>query len=651
MTKPKSHIQIKGKNLQIVTLDFETFYSSDYTLSGKNMNMSEYVRDPRFHIHGMALKIGAGRTKWYTGKNIQRALDAIDWTRSAMLCHHTQFDGFICSEYFKIDAAFYLCTLSMSRAVYGHHVAHDLDSMAKRHGLQGKVHKSALVNTKGKAQLTPEEEHALGEYSVDDCDDTAASFHAMYKHVPDDELRLIDLTIRMFVRPLLYVDVPRVEAELARELGAKAAVLESCGASPSDLMSNEKFAELLRKAGATLPMKTSPSTGQLTYAFAKSDLDFQELAKSSNKQIAALCAARLRIKSTIGETRAVRFLEAGKEGRRLPVYLNYYGAHTGRWSGGNKLNLQNLPRGGELRRAIVAALDAQRKKFAIVVADSSQIEARLTAWLANEEWLVEAFRAGRDIYSEFASDIYGRPVDRKRPAKNSQGQFLNRNGEVVLRKEDAYFPDYLEGFVGKVSILGLGYGMGALKFDLTLRQGSMGPPVTLPEGMPAQIVQIYRARNPKIVALWRKMDYIIFCMATGIEGTYGPLSYGKGYIRLPNGMFLLYPDLQGTLDDRGRLVDASYATRRGRAKIYGGLLTENVAQALARVIIGEQMLKVDDIDVPIVTMSHDEIVALAPVARAEKVYQSMLKIMSTPPAWGKDIPLAAEGGWDVNYSK
>lgn len=642
----KAHLQINGQNYQIVTLDFETFYSQDYTLSGKDMNLSEYVRDPRFHAHGVGIKIGSGRTKWYTGKNIRLALEAIDWTRSAMLCHHTQFDAFICSHHYGIIAAFYLCTLSMSRAVHGHHVAHTLDALAKRHGLAGKVLAAALIKTLGKPVLTESELRCLGAYCVNDCDDTAEIFHAMYEHVPDDELRLIDLTIRMFVRPLLYVDIPRVEAELAKEVGAKAEALKLSGANPSDLMSNQKFAKLLEAAGATLPMKVSPSTGEMTYAFAKSDLDFQELVKSPNKKIAALCAARLRTKSTIGETRAVRFLEAGKDGMRLPIYLNYYGAHTGRWSGGNKLNLQNLPRGGELRRAILAAMG-----YAIVVADSSQIEARVLAWLAGEEWLVDAFRAGRDIYSEFASEIYGRHVDRKRPAKNEKGQFLNKDGKVVARKEDAHFPDFLEGFVGKVSILGLGYGMGAMKFDLTLRQGSMGPPVTLPDGMPAEIVQLYRRRNPKIVALWRKMDYIIFCMATGIEGTFGPLSYGKGYIRLPNGMFLLYQDLQGTYDDRGRLTDASYANRRGRSKIYGGLLTENVVQALARVIIGEQMLAVDDAKIPIVTMSHDEIVALARLNQAEKVYQKMLKIMSTPPVWGRDIPLAAEGGWDVNYSK
>lgn len=330
------HLDIAGKRYQIVTLDFETYYASDYTLSGKSMNMSEYIRDPRFHAHGVALKIGTDRTRWYTGKNIPLALKAVDWKRSALLCHNTAFDGFILSHWYGIVPGFYLDTLSMSRAVHGLHQRHDLDTLAKRHGLAGKVLGAALVNTKGKPVLTPEEEAALGAYAKNDADDTLAVFAAMYDHFPDNELRLVDVTLRMFCEPKLFVDIPRVQAELKKELGKKASALDASGASVEDLMSNPKFAKLLKKAGAKIPMKISPTTGELTFAFARNDLDFQDLAKSSNPKIAALCAARMRVKSTIGETRAVRFLEAGKDGMRLPVLLNYFGAHTGRWSGGNK---------------------------------------------------------------------------------------------------------------------------------------------------------------------------------------------------------------------------------------------------------------------------------------------------------------------------
>lgn len=327
-------LTVAGRSYDIITLDFETFYSKDYTLT--KLSTSEYIRDARFHAHGVGIKINNTPTKWYTGKNIPLALKEIDWSRSAMLGHHTQFDGFISSHYWDINPAFYLDTLSMSRAVHGHQVRHDLDSLSKRHGLAGKVRVGALANTKDKLVLAKDELAALGGYCTDDVENTYKLFWAMHDHISDEELKLIDITVRMFCRPRLLVDIPRVEVELTKEIGKKADALDLSGASVTDLMSNPKFAALLTAAGAKIPMKISPTTGELTHAFAKNDLDFQALAEHKNPKIVALCQARLRVKSTIGETRAVRFIEAGKDGMRLPVYLAYCGAHTTRWSGGNK---------------------------------------------------------------------------------------------------------------------------------------------------------------------------------------------------------------------------------------------------------------------------------------------------------------------------
>lgn len=610
-------LTVAGKRYDIVTLDFETFYSKDYTL--KKLSTSEYIRDPRFHAHGVGIKINARPTKWYTGKNIQLALQEINWAKSAMLGHHTQFDGFISSHYWDINPAFYLDTMSMSRAAHGHQVRHDLDSLSKRHGLAGKVRVGALANTMGKLVLTKEEQAALGGYCTDDVEDTYKLFWAMYDSIPDDELRLIDITVRMFCRPRLLVDIPRVEAELTKEIGKKADALDLSGANVTDLMSNPKFAALLTAAGAKLPMKISPTTGELTHAFAKNDLDFQALAEHKNPKIAALCQARLRVKSTIGETRAVRFIEAGKDGMPLPVYLAYCGAHTTRWSGGNKINLQNLPRGGELRRAILAP-----PGHVLVVADSSQIEARTLAALAGQEDLVEAFQQGRDVYSEFACGIYGRKITAK---------------------------DKEERFVGKVSVLQLGYGSGPAKFQHTLASGAMGPKVVLDEDVCQRTVNLYRTKNYKIRALWKIFDGIIESMALGIEGEFGPISYGKGYIRLPNGLFLHYPGLRGQIDDRGKLRDVEYWNGKMYTRIYGAMCVENVTQALARCIVAGQMLIVADAGYSLATMSHDEMVAIARAKQGQYCLDFMLKTMSIPPVWMPDLPLAAEGGFDTMYSK
>ena len=621
MAREDGKLEVNGVTYDVVTLDFETFYGKDYTLSGK-INTSEYVRDDRFHVHGVAIKKGNGKTLWYTGRNIALALKEIDWSKTAMVGHNTAFDGFITSEVYGHKPAFYVDTLSMSRASRGHHTRHDLDTVAKAFGHGGKVKRDALANTKDKVQLTKDEEAKLGGYAVDDVDDTYRIFWDMYPHVPDDELRLIDITMRMFCDPVLEIDIPRVKAELENELGAKAAALLRSGAQVDDLMSNDKFARLLQAAGAQLPQKISPSTGKLTYAFAKSDLAFQDLMKNGNDKVRALCEARLKVKSTIGETRANRFLEAGRDGMKLPILLNFSGAHTHRWSGGNKMNLQNLKRGGELRRSILAP-----KGHVVVVADSAQIEARVLAWLAQQMDIVNAFATKQDVYKLMASVIYNVPV------------------EDVTKDQR---------FIGKICVLGLGYGMGPQKLQQTLKLGTMGPSVDISEDECRRIVQIYRQKNWKIKAFWKKMDQVITNMTLGIESKEGPLEVGKGFVRLPNGMFLQYFGLHGTAEitrDDLVMTETTYLTRTGRTKLYGGLLTENVVQALSRIIIAEQMLKIHDAGYRIVTMTHDEIVITAKKKDAKKALDFMIKTMSTPPDWAPGLPLAAEGDFDDCYSK
>lgn len=623
MSENNGKIKVDGKTYDIVTLDFETYYSKDYTLSGK-MNMSEYIRDDQFHVHGVGIKVRNNKTKWYD-KGIVTALHDIDWSKSALLCHNTQFDGFILSEIYGITPAFYLDTLPMARGAHGHHTRHDLDTIAKLHGLGGKVKRHALADTKGKETLTQQESDALGEYCVDDVDDTYSIFWKMIDYIPEPELRLIHITTRMFCDPILEVDYERAQQELRTEMGIKAESLLNCGATAEQLLSNAKFAELLAEALGNellIPKKISLATGKVTYAFSKADLEFKKLLNHPDEKVRKLVDARMRIKSTIGETRAIRLLEAGKDGRKLPVALNYSGAHTHRWSGGNKMNLQNLKRGGELRRSILAP-----EGHAIVVADSSQIEARVLAWLAGQMDILNAFASKQDVYKLMASSIYGVPVD-----------------QVTSDQR----------FIGKVCVLGLGYGMGATKLQLTLAQGIMGPPVNLDLIECKRIVNLYRAKNDKITDLWKKMSGVIASMATGVNGEIGPMRYGKYYIMLPNEMFLQYPDLQTEITETmfgTQASESSYLARGGRSRIYGGLLTENVVQALARCIIAEQLLAIEDMGYRAVTTTHDEIVVVCPVDKADKCLEDMLHAMSTPPDWAPGIPLAAEGGWDLNYSK
>lgn len=609
----------------VVTIDFETYYGDKYSLTSKDMNTSEYIRDDRFKVHMVGIKIGEQPTKVYLEHEVEAALKSIDWDKHALLCHNTAFDGFIMSHHYGILPALYLDTLSMSRALHGPNTRHNLDTIAKRYGFAGKVREKALSNTKNLRDLSerPDLIASLSEYCADDVNDTHGIFWKMYDSITDKELQLIDITIRAFCDPVLLVDIPRVEAELNKEVAGKVTALLLSSSDRETLLSAEKFANALRAYGVTPPMKISKTTGKPTYAFAATDRGFMALSKHSDKRVVALHNARLTVKSTIGETRAGRFLEAGRDGMALPVLLHYCGAHTFRWSGGNKMNLQNLVRGGELRRSLLAP-----PGHVIVVSDSAQIEARLNAWLSDELGLLDTFRAydrgeGPDAYRIMASMIYNVPIDKVTDAQR---------------------------FVGKVCVLALGYGMGEVRLKDTLETGAMGAPVALPEAEYAKAKYTYRYANKNIVRMWDTAKNLLYKMiqANGTQsaGEYKCLKFGKDFVKLPNGMFLRYPGLRS--DDTGSLV---YDTINGEARIYGGLFVENLVQALARVIIADQMLAIHALGYRIVTMTHDEIVVVCHEDKAEQCKADMERVMSTPPVWAPTIPLSVKCEYDTCYSK
>lgn len=535
------------------------------------------------------------------------------------------FDGFILSSKYDIHPAFLLDTLSMARAAVGHHVPLDLDALAKLLGVGGKI-EGELIKTKDKRTLTEHELEQLGHYCNNDVEVTYRVFEKLLNYVPDDELELIDMTLRMFTSPVLRLNRPRVVFEKEKHLAQKEWLVSKTGSDATALRSTPQFCRLLEEAGATVPLKISKSTGMQAPALAKTDPGFKRLMREGSERVRDLCAARMRVASSLSTTRPQRLLDVTRNRRPLPVGLLYSGAHTHRWSGTNKMNMQNLERGGELRKAIVAP-----PGHVLVVADSAQIEARFTAWFAGQHDLVEAFRTGRDIYSEFASKIYKRTIDRKR------------------QDPDGTYPDFNEGFVGKACILGLGFGMGSPRLQDTLMLGTNGPEVPMALGECQHIIDIYRSQYLAIPKLWSTMDEVLRRMANGIAGTYMCITYGKEFIRLPNGMFLRYPELRCRLDELGR-VKYQYKTRRGFVDIWGGTLTENIIQALARCAIAENMLVINR-KYRIAMMTHDEIVCLAKKAEGKTAYEFALKVMATTPTWAPGLPLKAEGGYARNYSK
>lgn len=390
--------------MDVYTLDFETYYDQDYSLS--KMTTEDYVRDPRFEVIGLAIKKNDKSTKYLNDPDmIQRLLSHIDFSNAAILAQNTMFDGAILSWRYGVKPKVWFDTMCMGRALHGVETSASLRALAERYGIGEKGFEVHNAKGKRRADFTAEEAKKYGEYCIQDVELTYKLFKIMGAKFPRKELKLIDTTLRMFIDPVLDLDIGLLEQHLEDTRARKDKLLVDAGVQDKkDLMSNPKFADMLRDLGVEPPMKTSPTTGKETYAFAKSDEEFKALQEHEDDRVQTLVAARLGNKSTLEETRTERFIGISKRGL-LPVPIRYYAAHTGRWGGADKINLQNLPsrgpNGKKLKKAIIAP-----EGHTVVEADSSQIEARVLAWFAGQDDLTAAFARGEDVYVKMAARIY-----------------------------------------------------------------------------------------------------------------------------------------------------------------------------------------------------------------------------------------------------
>lgn len=625
---------------QLITLDFETYYSKDYGL--KKYTTEHYIRDEQFQVIGFAYKVDGGDTHWVTGtdRQITEALHELSIPNAYLICHNMAFDGAILAWRYGIIPKYYLDTLSMARPVTGLTVGGSLAALAKKYLLDEKG--TEVVNALGlRREDFPADQLArYGEYCKHDVALTYGLYHIFKRWNPPKELYIQDLMIRMFTDPVLVLDKPVLIDHLFKVQSNKEKLMERIDATVGReaLMSNPKFAEVLRQLGVEPPVKVSLRTNKEAYAFSKTDQEFKALAEHHDPRVQAIVAARLGIKSTLEETRTESFIGIAERGN-LPILLNYWGAHTGRASGGDKMNLQNLPRGGALRRSITVP-----DGHSLVAVDSAQIEARVVAWWAGQEDLVTDFRNNVDIYSSFASVVYGRPVDRKAEA-------IDENGKK-------YNPDKTEGFVGKTCILGLGYGMGPDKFKATLKIGMGGISVDMPLDEAQNTVKLYRAKYDKIAQIWKDAQTALQSMSRGHECELGvgiALRCTPEGVHLPNGTMIRYPNLRKSADGY------EYDGRYGPVKIYGGKMVENIVQALARIVVFDQMAKIDielrkndnpdaDRRYKVALTVHDEVVSVVPNPAAKWCLEYMLEVMKVPPKWCADLPVSCEGDIGNNYA-
>jgi DNA polymerase len=649
---------------KIIVLDFETAWSrAEYTLS--KMTTEEYVRDKRFKAWGLCWKVvGTDEIPvWVRGDRIGRWKSSIDWERTAVLAHNAQFDVTILSWVYGIQPAFIFDTLSMARALRGVEVGNSLATLAEAFELPPKG--KAVHSTDGLLESIPFlVEQELADYCKHDTYLCEQIFLRLIEGYPTKELKLIDMTLKMYTRPLLQLDKEMLAQAIEEERTAREGLLAKLGMVEATLASNPQFAQALRALGVDPPTKISKTTGEETLALAKNDALFQALLNHENEDVALLCEARLKVKSTSERTRAQRFLDIADRGN-LPVPLSYYGAATGRWTAakGSAINMQNLKRGSFLRKAIMAPED-----HVIVVGDLSQIEPRVLAWLADYDALLDIFRAGGDPYAQFGSQMFSIPG-------------MTKDTHPVERQS------------AKSALLGAGYQLGWASFAAQLLTGFLGAPpkrysreeakqlgvvgadvqkflswdenIKKMEEIPhtctdlelaihclaaKAIIDKYRTASWPVVAFWELMGILIEqSLYKGKEYTHKCLTFRKGEIVLPSGMSVRYPDLRPDQDERGR-VQWSYADGKDgkRSKLYAGKVTNNVVQGTARCVMTDGMLRIGK-RYPVCGTVHDEALCIAPESEADEAKDYLLACMTVQPSYMPGIPLAADGGANRRY--
>ena len=602
---------------KLITLDFETYYDKEYGL--KKYTTEEYIRSDMFEVIGVAVNDGT-TTYWNTGTHdeIKTFLNGFDLEGSFVLGHNMRFDAAILSWIFDIHPLGLFDTMSMGQILHGLTESVSLANLSTFYGIGVKGTEVGDALGKHRLDFTSSEMASYAKYCINDVDLTRQLFYKMKNKFTAPEMRLIDLTIRMFTEPKLELNKGLLIRHLHEVKEAKEKLLASVAVDKELLMSNPKFAELLIEQGVEPPVKISATTGKETYAFAKTDEGFKDLLDHEKPHVQALAAARIGNKSTLEETRTENFIQIANRGK-LPVPLKYAGAVVShRWSGVDGINLQNLPRSSELRRAICAP-----KGWKLVASDLSNIELRLAYWFAQSHTKIQAINQGIDLYKQSAAEITGIEYDEV---------------DKDLR------------FIFKVVNLSGIYGVGAAKMHSILKQGGVKKDLNEVKN----IVYAYRKANPELVKAWGDAGTMLESVRSGHHYAMGNggivTSVPHEGIMKPNGMMLGLPNLRKLKTDTGE--SWVYDKLMGRTiipeYIHPSKTFQRCIQSLARDIIGEQLIQVAKVYDVVMTV-HDELVMLCPDDEVDECVEYVKKCMTTAPSWCADLPLGCEVGVGDNY--
>lgn len=681
----------------LVVIDFETYWDSKtYTLS--KMGPIEYVRNENFapQLCAFAMSNGACCVDCsdVEHERLRTTFENLD-THDVAWCGHNMhgFDSLILSEFFDFHPRKIWDTIAMMRWTGLSRVCRE--SHAALTEFLGNGHKAAGTVVSDHKQwpddFTPEERAFFIQYCKDDAGQCYQNAQAMLPYMTPDALRFMSITARMATEPsfvldedllLEYLSDLDAAADKARQELMSMFSFKTNADMLAALRSADKFASMLRSLGIEPPLKESaaktktkreklqlaadagvPGAAEelenmqpvMTYAFSKTDVDFVLMQDHPDPRVALLVRTRLQLNSSIDRSRAETLLKFARMYKPLPIMLGAWLAHTGRYSAGasadagtktDKLQFQNLSKRDPSKRKLRQAIKVPEGKV-VVACDSSQIEARGLAFVANEVGLLTQFREGRDPYSELAETIFGVPwQDIKAGAKSG-------NKKMKMYRN-----------TGKTGILSCGYGVGSAKYSNTLlRQGiHLHEDLDRHHELARYAHGIYRAAHPNIVAFWKTAENVLEAMLRGESGTFGGPNndiYTFGImpvgprtdlcvpsVRFPSGYILRYPGLRVERNDRGKW-QFLYDTYKGASKIpthiYGGAFTNNLVQGLSFVdVIMYQGCRMDEAGIKLACNIHDAWASVVPEEQGEYVKQQMLHYMSIVPPALNGLPVACE---------
>lgn len=682
--------------MRSVYLDFETYYSKDYTL--RNMSMEAYIRDPRYETQLLGLAIDDGPIYMLERDQVPHILSklSLDSKNIWTFVQNAKFDCFIIEDRYGIHVANPICARAMARWTGVSRLTRESQEALCEFlgtGVKGKF----IDNMSGKRceDLTLEQMQAYKEYCVSDVRDLRANIKAMLPYMTQDAMEFISMTTKMYTHPNFVLDKELLEEyyaklvqahEESRERLSRLFRFDTQEEFLKALRSKAKFCEMLKSIGGIVPYKISEKKTEtkrkqmeaqglvpdetcvvMEPALAKNDLDFMALLDNPNEDIAALATARAENNSSIAMSRTLTFLDIARRGS-LPVPLEPYQAWTGRYSGGSAIedvksdgvNLQNLAKrtGDKTLRYSLCAPEG----YVIVAGDSAQVEARVGAWIVGETQLVDAFANNQDPYIQLASTIYNILEEELHYWCKGEGFRNNLDADKI---KQAIF----HRFIGKTGILQLQYSSGASKLALFLNQNK----VMLNDNSDAhleeckRIVNIYRSKYTNIPAFWKVCNEIIKELYAGGAGYFGGPNNNTFYydgnhqvfgrrvpgIMFPNGYWLRYPNLRLEVNDDGRQVwiyDQMAKGRKIRTSLYGGKLFANMTQGFAFAALSWQGIRINreyHVDMNV----HDEWGSVVPEAHADRCMQVYNYWLKQPPPWARGVPFDCEVSKGKTYGE